>query len=76
MNWVHVKHGLVSLPGSLCRVDVHELVQAVRPKPDPSRGGRACREVLALCAGEFLPGLHPTPPVARYRKTCMACWTG
>lgn len=70
VNWVHVKHGLVSLPGSLCRVDVHELVQAVQAGlKAPHAEDEACREVLALCAGEFLPGLHPTPPVARYRKT-------
>lgn len=26
LNWVHVKHGLVSLPKIVCRIDVHEQV--------------------------------------------------
>jgi hypothetical protein len=31
VNWVHVKHGRVSLSRSLCWVDVHESVTDLEP---------------------------------------------
>lgn len=56
VSWVHVKHGLVSLPRSLCWVDAHEFVSAV-----------AAGLSSELYRGEFLPGECSAPGVIAYR---------
>lgn len=65
LNWVHVKHGFVSLPSSLCSVDACELLGRLA-----SAGGRQDRvaEAVRLYAGEFLPGETAAPWVVGYRQ--------
>jgi len=65
LNWVHVKHGLVSLPNSLCSVDVCELLTRLA-----GAGGQPERvaEALRLYGGEFLPGEISIPWIVGYRQ--------
>jgi hypothetical protein len=65
LNWVHVKHGLVSLPGSLCSVDAFDLLARLA-----SAGGRqdGVAEACQLHAGEFLPGETGMPWIVGYRQ--------
>lgn len=65
LNWVHVKHGFVSLPASLCSVDAFELLGRLA-----SAGGRQghVAEAIRLYAGEFLPGETAAPWVVGYRQ--------
>ena len=62
---MHVKHGFVSLPSSLCSVDACELLGRLA-----SAGGRQDRvaEAVRLYAGEFLPGETAAPWVVGYRQ--------
>ena len=62
LNWVHVKHGLVSLPKSLCQVDAHEFL-AEASRAGPNEPGRA----LELYRGDFLPASGNQPYVEAYR---------
>lgn len=65
LNWVHVKHGFVSLPTSLCSVDVCDLVGRLA-----NAGGQPERvaEAFQLYAGEFLPGENGIPWIVSYRQ--------
>lgn len=65
LNWVHVKHGFVSLPSSLCSVDAFDLLARLA-----SAGGRQdhVAEAGRLYAGEFLPGETGAPWVVGYRQ--------
>lgn len=59
VNWVHVKHGMVSLARGLCEVDVHRLL-----------AGQACGGAGPVLpdAWNFLPGLSEPPCVEAYRR--------
>lgn len=65
LNWVHVKHGFVSLPTSLCSVDAFDLLARLA-----STGGQQDRvaEAGRLYAGEFLPGETGAPWIVGYRQ--------
>ena len=73
VNWVHVKHGLVTLPRHLCRVDAHELEALGLPL---TLTARAECDVVALSAfaGEFLPGESGPPWIVGYRRHLVARW--
>jgi len=65
LNWVHVKHGLVSLPLRLCHVDVHELevrMSAAEDRPE------VITQLRVSFKGEFLPGDCSHPWVVSYRE--------
>ena len=62
VNWVHVKHGVVSLVRGLCWVDVHEMEALLDAREN-------WREVIVQHdEGEFLPGDFSHPWVVRYRE--------
>lgn len=65
LNWVHVKHGLVSLPRNLCRVDVYELQAAIS---SASEHPEAVPPTCFQLAGEFLSGESGMSWVVSYRK--------
>lgn len=65
LNWVHVKHGSVSLPTRLCSVDVCDLVGRLA-----NAGGQPERvaEAIRLYPGEFIPGENGAPWIVSYRQ--------
>lgn len=64
LNWVHVKHGLVTLPRQLCRVDVHELEAGLLAGTPPA--------ALPDGGEDFLSPSECQPWVERYRRRLRA----
>lgn len=74
LNWIHVKHGKISLPRTLCSIDALEF-EAAATAALAAADTDALRDAFDLYGGEFLPGETDPPAVNACRQRLHQLWT-